>query len=129
MLWPPLDLWALAFVSTCAIETPIVAWSLRRAMPSLPGRVALGLGLQAATHPALWYAVEQFSPRWLYLVVAESGVTGVEWALLYAAVRRFGAEPITPLRAGGIALLANVTTTLAGLWMVPLFMQWLGYGV
>ena len=55
-------LWLEAFVLTCAIEIPIYALVLRRALPSLEWRLLLAFGVQVATHPALWFVVPQWRP-------------------------------------------------------------------
>lgn len=111
---PPLELWAQAFAGTVAIEVPLVAlgtWSVLG-----PRAVIVGLGLQIATHPALWYLFPRFEPYEAWLVVAEVTVTAVEAALLAAALRRAG-EPwgAAAGRAVAVAVVANGVSTLVGL--------------
>ncbi|MCA9514594.1 MAG: hypothetical protein KC635_06620 [Myxococcales bacterium] len=107
-------LWLEAFVLTCAIEIPIYALVLRRALPSLEWRLLLAFGVQVATHPALWFVVPQWRPYGTWVLVMELCVFSVE-ALLVAAALRF--RP-TLARALGIAALAsfaaNLTSTLVG---------------
>lgn len=127
MLWPPLDLWACAFAATCLFEVPIVVGLTRGVFRRTGHAAVVGFGLQLLTHPALWYAVPQFEPRWAYLWVAETGVTATEALALYAAARLIGRVRLPLWRAALVSVVANTVTTLIGLWMVPWMMTLLGY--
>lgn len=111
---PPVELWAWAFAETVVLEVPLVVaacWSVLgwRGVP-------VALGLQVATHPALWYLFPRFEPYAAWLVVAEGSVTTVEAALLAAALRGVG-EPWRAAvgRAVVVAVVANTVSTLVGL--------------
>ncbi len=108
---PPLSLWAVAFVVTCALEIPIVVWATRHSL----GLRAVGVAflLQVCTHPALWYVVPQFEPYLMWVAVAELGVTAVE-ALMLGGVLVAVGKPDWP-RAVGAVVVANTVSTTAGL--------------
>ena len=75
--------WLRAFVWTCALELPVYVLFLRTRFAAWWAPVVLALALQAATHPALWYAMPRFAPYEAWLVVAESLVTLTEAALVW----------------------------------------------
>jgi hypothetical protein len=114
---PPFGLWLEAFAWTCGLELPVYTAVLRHRFRRPWHAALLSLGLQICTHPALWYLAPRFSPYRLWLVTMETSVTLVE-GLLVALVLRF--RP-TPMRAIGLGLLAsflaNVFSTLVGLWL------------
>jgi hypothetical protein len=114
---PPFELWAWAFVGTILLEVPLVAaltWPVWG-----PRGVLVGLGLQVLTHPALWYLCPRFTPYWLWLVLAESLVTAAEAGALAGALAYAGQPwPAALRRALAVAVVANVWSTLIGLWWV-----------
>jgi hypothetical protein len=115
---PPVELWAYAFAWTIAIEVPIVAALCWRPL-GLPRAIAVGLGLQALTHPALWYVAPRFEPYDLWLVVMETTVTLVEAGALAAALRIAG-QPLRAALLRGLltSVAANATSTVAGLFLL-----------
>lgn len=108
---PPVELWAAAFAGTLAVEVPIVVLGTHRKL-GFVGSVAAGVGLQVLTHPALWFLLPTFEPYALWLVAAESLVTGVEAAALALGVRARGGSPAG---AVAVAVCANVASTVVGL--------------
>lgn len=116
---PPVELWAWAFAWTVAIEVPIVAAFAHRGLGGLARAVAVGIGLQILTHPALWYVAPRFEPYLVWLVVMESIVTAVEAAALVAALRLAGRPWREATLVGTTAtVLANLTSTLAGFVLI-----------
>lgn len=107
---PPVGEWAQAFVLTLLIEGPIYGVGLRRAGLPWTQVLALILGVNLVTHPALWYVMPRFSPYWAWVLVAETGVTLTEGALI--------ARQLGWARGLGLAVLANTVSTVMGLWVV-----------
>ena len=106
--------WLVAFVWTCAVELPVYALWLGRRFHRWWTICLLVLAANALTHPALWFLVPRFSPRWLWLVVAESGVVVVETAWFSIALRR-AATPARVTIGLAAALTANAASTAVGL--------------
>jgi hypothetical protein len=116
---PPVELWAWAFAWTIALEVPIVAAFTHGRLGGLARAVAVGIGLQILTHPALWYVAPRFEPYALWLVVMESIVTAVEAATLAGALRLAGRPWREAALVGtGAAFVANLTSTLAGFVLI-----------
>ena len=109
-----LETWLGAFIATIALELPIV---VAGTFPRLGwGSIALGLLLQGATHPALWFVLPQFEPYAAWLVFAEGLVVAVEAALIAGALWTKGAAPRQALLRGlVVSLLANSFSTGVGL--------------
>lgn len=101
--------WAWAFGLTLLMELPV--YTVVPAPLPWPRRLLLGLGLNLATHPLLWYAFPRFHPYFLWALVAESWVTLTEALLLAAAWR--GQFPKALL----VSFLANLLSTLTGLYV------------
>jgi hypothetical protein len=110
---PPLSLWAWAFAWTLAFELPIYALILRRWVRGGWPMSAVLIGVNVATHPALWYLAPRFSPYWLWVLTMETGVVLVEALLLTLYLGRQDV-PLPWLRALLAAFVANALSTLLG---------------
>jgi hypothetical protein len=109
--------WPAAFAWTVAIELPLYALLVGRRFRRWWTVCLLALGLNVATHPALWFVMPRFEPYWLWVLVAEACVVAVETLLLALALRR--ARAPTPLALAFVAaLVANAASTAAGLWLL-----------
>jgi hypothetical protein len=106
--------WLVAFVWTNAIELPVYALVVGRRFRRWWTLCLVVLAANVLTHPALWFLVPRFSPYWLWLAIAESGVVTVETLLLAVALTRAGA-PAPGKLAFAAALLANAASTAVGL--------------
>jgi hypothetical protein len=111
------DGWALAFLGTLVLETPVYFLALRRALG--PGGALLAsLVLNLATHPLAWSAITGASHAfpWIFLAV-EGAVTVVE-ALLIFAIGRTGLsrQPIGSGEALAMSLAANGFSAGVGLY-------------
>ena len=113
---PPFELWLSAFALTLCVETPIYWLLLHRTPPPWWRPLVASLGLNALTHPALWYLFPYWEPYWAYVVVAEACVTLVETCLLAALLQHWHvARHRVVWLAPVSAVLANATSTLVGL--------------
>lgn len=122
------QLWLKAFLWTLALETPIYLLWLRSRFEAWWAPLVVSLVAQVTTHPALWFIVPEIFPQcgidgecrpyWQWVLVCELGVTAVEVAVVYIALR----GRLTALRALGLAaatsVTANLFSTLVGLWML-----------
>jgi hypothetical protein len=107
-------LWAEAFVWTNLLEGAVHQVVLTRWEPSRTRIAAVTVGLNLATHPALWFLAPAWSPRWAWLAVNEALVVLVEAALLAVWLRRRGEG--SPRALGlACALSANLVSTGVGL--------------
>ena len=96
-------LWLAAFAWTVALELPIYVILTRFRRWWAP--VALTLGVNALTHPLLWYALPRVEPFALFVLYGEAFVIVVEAAVLAAfRVRR----PLV------VSAVANVTSAVLG---------------
>ena len=87
--------------------------------------IGLAIGLQAATHPALWYLAPRFEPYPLWLLCMEALVTLAEATILATFLHLSHPDPTTAPRplptalfALGIAVIANTFSTLIGLLLL-----------
>lgn len=100
--------WALAFLSTLVVETPVYFLALRRNFGG-KGALAVSLLLNFATHPIAWSTIMAAHRPFPYLFLAvESTVTLIEGLLLLAAGRsRFARQPIRLGTSLVVSLAAN----------------------
>ncbi|MCA9668751.1 MAG: hypothetical protein KC503_24325 [Myxococcales bacterium] len=116
---PPLSKWLVAFALTLAIELPLYWLLLRRALGDARA-LGVGVGVNLATHPALWYLMPRFLPYGLWLAVSETLVFVLEGLLVAFALRSrtpLGTAAATT-RGLGIALLVNAISTALGLLLL-----------
>jgi hypothetical protein len=106
-------LWAVAFAWSIALEMPVYLLVLRRHVEQWWTPVAITLAVNAATHPAFWFVFPRFDPYWQYVLAGEACVVFVETAIIAVVVRRIGIAIVA-------AVLANLVSTLIGLWLMPL---------
>lgn len=110
--------WALAFVCTLLIETPVYFLSLRGAF-GVPRALLASLALNVATHPLAWSAIMS-APRpfpTVFLSV-EAGVTLVEALLLFGVGRsRLARRPLRAIEALAISVAANGFSAGVGLFL------------
>jgi len=102
------DGWALAFLCTLLVETPVYFFALRR-MLGPAGALLASLVLNLATHPIAWSTImaapDEFPGRFL---AVECAVTLVEALLIFAVGRtRLSRRPIKIVEALAISLAAN----------------------
>ncbi len=114
---PPLSQWAWAFAWTLALELPVYALILRRWVRGGLPLLAVLLGINVATHPALWYLAPRFWPYWLWVLTIELGVVMIEALLLTLYLRR-QSVPLPWLRALIAAFIANAFSTLISFLVV-----------
>ena len=103
--------WLRAFVVTVAAEAAIAAPLLRGAEPRLARRLAAVALVNLATHPLVWFLfpglglgyVPRVAASELFALAVESAGYRVIWPAL------------TPVRATGIAVLANGASWALGL--------------
>lgn len=103
--------WFKAFVVTCLIEVPFVAWMLRRDDDDLPRRIGLLFFANLASHPAVWFIFP-------YLGLQQDLALGLSegWAVLSEALFIWLAfRGISPIRAFGVSSLANGVSFAIGL--------------
>jgi hypothetical protein len=107
--------WPVAFLWTCALELPVYTLLVGRRLRHWWSVCVLTLGLQLATHPALWWLFPRLRPGAFTLLAAEGLVVLVEAALLAQVLSR--AMPAREaMRTGSVAALAaNVFSTVVGL--------------
>jgi hypothetical protein len=112
----------IALALTLAIETPIVAATLRRWYGVRPLRgIGVGMAANALTHPIVWFVL----PGWLlptlgylgYLLVAEAFAWLAEAALYWLATRRDAPAMLL------LSLLANLASFVVGA-SVQLAVRW-----
>jgi hypothetical protein len=108
-----LSRWLAAFALTLAVEVPLYALALRLVWRMrLATAVGLGAGVNALTHPVLWWSLVPWVGRpwypWLVLG-AEAAVCAAEWLALAAAVRRDRAA------LAALSVAVNAASVLAGL--------------
>jgi hypothetical protein len=106
-------LWARAFAGTLLWEGAVIQAMLPRG-ESRWAWAAAGLGVNLATHPALWFLAPRFEPYALWLVVMEGLVFSVEAWLLSRWCAARGA-PLARTFAIRASVWANAVSTCAGL--------------
>jgi hypothetical protein len=106
--------WLVAFLWTNLIEGAVHQLLLTRWEPSRGRIAAITLGLNLATHPALWFLAPVWGPRWAWWGVHEALVALVEAALLARWLRARG-EPSARALAGAVAVSANLVSAGVGL--------------
>ncbi|TNF27832.1 MAG: hypothetical protein EP329_18955 [Deltaproteobacteria bacterium] len=108
-------LWLRAFALTVLIEVPIYTLFLQRFGRPVVAVVLVAIGLQVATHPALWFVAPRFEPYWAWVLTMELLIWLVEGLLAGLAID----HPTGRGRAFAVGLLAslsaNATSTLFGL--------------
>lgn len=109
--------WFWAFAWTLAIELPIYAAILRRWTGAGPALLAIAIGVNVATHPALWFLMPRFTPYMLWLIVAESLVVLVEAGLVALWLHRRGVGG-AGWRGLLVAATANTVSTVVGLLLL-----------
>lgn len=108
-------MWLEAFALTLAIEVPIYAALLRRYAGSWFGAVALGVALQVATHPALWFFAPRFEPYWAWVVTLEVVIWLIEGLLAGLVIDHPKGKRYAYAYGLLASLCANATSTLIGL--------------
>ncbi len=108
--------WALAFVGTLLVETPVYWLALRRAL-GLWGALSTSLLVNLVTHPLAWSAVTGGWHPWPWFFLAvEAGVTLVEALLVFAVGRtRLCRRDIPIKEALAISVVANGLSAGIGL--------------
>jgi hypothetical protein len=109
--------WALAFLFTLVVETPVYFLSLRRVFGGA-GALAASLVLNAATHPIAWSTIMAVHHPFPYVFLAvEGAVTLIEGLLVFAAGRsRFARQPIRLDTSLAVSLAANGFSAGLGLF-------------
>lgn len=113
-MYIPVSGWFAAFVLTLAVEVPIAAVLLRRTEPSWARLLLLIVFVNLATHPVVWFVVQQLfiDDTTTYTVVAEGWAVAAESVFYWAAFRDL------PLRrAIAVSIAANAASFLIG-WVV-----------
>ena len=93
------EMWLRAFVTTFLVETPIYWGLLAKRFPHFWLLPLVSLGLQLATHPALWFLAPRFEPYWLWVLVMECLVVLAEGTLVALVIGRLTWE-VVGLRPG-----------------------------
>lgn len=105
--------WLAAFVWTLAVEVPIYVFVLRRGGQRTRRAVLACLGINAITHPALWFVAPRFGPDWAWMVSMEACVWVAEAVALSLLLARWGSpDARLAIRA---AVCANAASTAVGL--------------
>jgi hypothetical protein len=108
--------YARAFGVTLLVEVPVYVAILTGAARVRRGRaVLMAVGVNVATHPALWWSLRPLSGRAAYPQIvtgAEIAVCVVEWALLVWWTRN--RTPGDLLLLGAASVAANAASTLVG---------------
>src|SRR5215475_10008528 len=115
--------WLSAFLWTLVLELPVYALCLRERFGGWRTPIVLALGMNAVSHPLLWFVFPKWQPFWLWLLVAESCVTlfeGMILAIALACVR--SARPVGTALA--VAVAANALSTGFGLAANALHRLW-----
>ena len=109
---PSLQAWLFAFLSTVAVEVPVVV-ALTRGHPTPAWRRALiAIFAQLVTHPLVWFVF----PRLVGLTGRSSLALSELWAwLAEAAFYGVVLTGLSPARALGISAVANSASILVGL--------------
>jgi hypothetical protein len=111
-MYIPVDGWLRAFLITVAVETPVVLWLLRGGGTSRPRLVVLGIFANLATHPVVWFVIQQLiwpdTPE--YVAVAETWAIAAEAAFWWIVI-----PGLRPGRALAVAVLANACSYGTGL--------------
>jgi hypothetical protein len=104
--------WLRAFSVTVVIEVPLVVLLTRDLSSRWPRRAALALFGQLTTHPLVWFVLPRVPglTLWQITLVSELFAWLAE-SVLYATVL----EDLRPLRAVGIAGVANAASFAVGL--------------
>jgi hypothetical protein len=112
MMFFPVSAWFAAFVMTLTVETPVVAFILRRAEPNLVRLGILIVFANLATHLAVWYVITQLLLVGTlgYTIVAETWAMAAEAVFYWAAI-----HGISVRKAIGVAVVANGLSFLVGL--------------
>jgi hypothetical protein len=116
----PVHAWLAAFLITVAVEVPLVAPLLRGRDPGGWRLVALVVFANLATHPAVWFIFPQLVlvGTLPFTVVAELWAVAAEAVFYGVAVRG-----VTPARAIGTSVAANVASFVVGLLIAELWPQ------
>lgn len=101
--------WGEAFVWTCVLELPFY-WGLLRGRLRWWAPPVVTVGLNAATHPLLWWLCVRAPQR---IVPCELAVIAVEGTLVWLLLRRASVERAAPLAFAASAA-ANAFSWLAG---------------
>jgi hypothetical protein len=108
---PLVAAWARAFLATLLLEGLVAGALLRRAEPLLSRRLGVIAFAQLASHPAVWFVFPALGiDDHVAFALSELWAVLVE-AVFYGLVFR----GITPLRAFGVALVANGFSLTVGL--------------
>jgi len=107
----PVSAWFAAFILTLTVETPVVAFILRREEPNLARLGILIVFANLGTHLAVWYVITQLLLVGTldYTIVAETWAMSAEAVFYWAAIRG-----LTARRAIGVAVVANGLSFLVG---------------
>lgn len=111
---PPLHLFALYYLLTVAVETPVLLLSLSR-RHSLGRKLLAGVWLTACTYPVVWYVIPSFldpgERRWDYLLVAETFAPLAECLIFWVAfVRGLPKHRPATIRDMAAVVLANLAS-------------------
>jgi hypothetical protein len=119
-LYLPVHAWLAAFLLTVAVEIPIVARLLRGRDTGGRRLAALVVFANLATHPAVWFIFPQ-----LFLVGTTSFTVAAElWAVAAEAIfYGVAIRGVTPLRAIGTSVAANVASFVVGLVVTEIWPQ------
>lgn len=114
-----MNAWLGAFLLTLALELPVYAAFLRRALPGVGSTLLLVLLVNLATHPFLWWTYRPEGAHTLALLWLEARVVLVEAVLLHLAGHRRDASWPRGPQALLAALLANLLSVGVGLALHP----------
>lgn len=115
---PPVSAWLRAFLLTALIEVPVVLALTRDSAVTLRRRAMLAVFAQLTTHPLVWYVF----PNVPGLDGGQALVLSEIWAWLgEAAFYAVALAPLRPLRAVGVAGLANGLSLGLGLLLPASF--------
>ena len=106
--------WAQAFALTLAIEAPVYLWLLCK--QGFPAACALGLaiGVNAISHPLLWFALPRFEPYLAFAATGEAMVLAIEASVIIAWSIAIGPR-LRWTSIAGVVVFANVASMGAGL--------------
>ncbi len=107
-------LWLLAFVWTNALELPVYTLLLQRRFDAWWSVVALTIGVNTLTHPAVWFLFPRFEPFWQYAIVAELSVIAVETIAIAAVLARRTTLRDALVTGARAAACANVVSFVIG---------------
>jgi hypothetical protein len=107
-----LSAWAIAFVTTLVVETPVYVWGLRERLSRWRAGL-LAAGLNVATHPLAWMLTARAS--WAVFAAVEAAVWLGEALLLWALMRGARARSLALGEACTLSLVANALSAGVGL--------------